>query len=112
MGGWGGGQVPVHNDLIDALGVVAHGVVCRFQLISPCLVLGNQVCNLDLTKQNIFQLLAAPSLLAKEGCFSPAMAPYKILKQGYMLKEPPVSKRGIRKVRRGGREAGGWCRHC
>lgn len=26
------------------------------------------------------------------------MAPYKILKQGYMMKEPPVSKRGIRKV--------------
>lgn len=26
------------------------------------------------------------------------MAPYKILKQGYMQKEPPVSKRGIRKV--------------
>ena len=26
------------------------------------------------------------------------MAPYKILKQGYMMKEPPVSKRGLRKV--------------
>ena len=26
------------------------------------------------------------------------MAPYKILKQGYMMKEPPISKRGIRKV--------------
>ena len=26
------------------------------------------------------------------------MAPYKILKQGYMQKEPPLSKRGIRKV--------------
>ena len=27
-----------------------------------------------------------------------AMAPYKILKQGYMEKEPPLSKRGLRKV--------------
>ncbi len=26
------------------------------------------------------------------------MAPYKILKQGYMEKEPPLSKRGLRKV--------------
>lgn len=26
------------------------------------------------------------------------MAPYKIIKQGYMLKEPPPSKRGLRKV--------------
>ena len=26
------------------------------------------------------------------------MAPYKIIKQGYMLKEPPSSKRGLRKV--------------
>lgn len=26
------------------------------------------------------------------------MAPYRILKQGYMLKEPPASKRGMRKV--------------
>ena len=26
------------------------------------------------------------------------MAPYKIIKQGYMLKEPPMSKRGMRKV--------------
>lgn len=28
------------------------------------------------------------------------MAPYRIIKQGYMLKEPPYSKRGMRKVRR------------
>ena len=27
-----------------------------------------------------------------------AMAPYKILKQGYMMKEPPASKRGLRRV--------------
>ena len=27
------------------------------------------------------------------------MAPYRIIKQGYMLKEPPYSKRGMRKVR-------------
>lgn len=26
------------------------------------------------------------------------MAPYKILKQGYIEKEPPISKRGLRKV--------------
>ena len=26
------------------------------------------------------------------------MAPYKILKQGYIMKEPPASKRGLRKV--------------
>ena len=26
------------------------------------------------------------------------MAPYRIIKQGYMLKEPPYSKRGMRKV--------------
>ena len=26
------------------------------------------------------------------------MAPYKIIKQGYMQKEPPPSKRGLRKV--------------
>ena len=26
------------------------------------------------------------------------MAPYKIIKQGYMLKEPPPSKRGLRKA--------------
>ena len=27
-----------------------------------------------------------------------AMAPYKILKQGYIMKEPPASKRGLRRV--------------
>lgn len=33
------------------------------------------------------------------------MAPYKIIKQGYMLKEPPPSKRGLRKVSSGARHA-------
>lgn len=27
-----------------------------------------------------------------------AMAPYKIIKQGYIMKEPPASKRGLRRV--------------
>ena len=27
------------------------------------------------------------------------MPQYRIIKQGYMLKEPPYSKRGVRKVR-------------
>lgn len=36
------------------------------------------------------------------------MAPYKIIKQGYMMKEPPASKRGMRRVCT---EAGSLARH-